>query len=428
MKIAVSFLVWIAVLATNKFNMSFALQSRNFRRTCLAPLQRVSKLLSDHEFASDYSLSRAHFRSSSKSGVHGDTTVWSEAKQRYFELLADPDARIIVVVGPAGTGKTMGACHQAISDLREGAVDQIVVTKPLITVDNEQIGFLPGGVQQKVAPWIAAILKLFPPCPPMTKRKTKGLFGGDQKNKSEKKWTMEGMVETHGITFMPLGFMRGHTLHNSFVIADEMQNSTPMQMKMLLTRIGKDTRMVVIGDIDQQDRGVGSSTPPLDGLSDILQKLRAAGADIADHIHVVVLEERDVCRDPLVKEILSLYSGGKGGGSGGGVSGCSGGGNGVIAPVNEMFENVDLFESEDIDEQDAECEDRGGVDEVVAGAISAAVVAPPIEDSEPDTKPKKGKRYNGLRTRGESDASMIPIHQLLRSTGRRDDDEDTWAS
>lgn len=425
MKIAVSFLIWIAVLATNKFNMSFALQSRNFRRTCLAPLQRVSKLLSDHEFATDYLLSRASFRSSSKSGPHGDATVWSEAKQRYLELLADPDARIIVVVGPAGTGKTMGACHQAIADLREGAVDQIVVTKPLITVDNEQIGFLPGGVQQKVAPWIAAILKLFPPCPPITKRKTKGSFGGDQKNKSEKKWTMEGMVETHGITFTPLGFMRGHTFHNSFVIADEMQNSTPMQMKMLLTRIGKDTRMVVIGDIDQQDRGVGSSSPPLDGLSDILQKLRAAGTDIANHIHVVVLEERDVCRDPLVKEILSLYSGGKGGCNSavsGGSGGGSGGGTGAIAPVNEMFENVDLFEGEDLDEQDAECGDKG-----IANAISAAVVAPPIAASDPDTKPKKGKRYNELRTRSESDASMIPIHQLLRSSGRQDE-EDSWAS
>jgi len=202
----------------------------------------------------------------------------SLAQESYLELLKNPKKYIVFAVGPAGTGKTLLAVQMAIKLLKDGLIKKIVVTRPAVSVD-EQHGFLPGTLNQKMEPW------------------TKPIFDVFEEYYHPKE--IASMLEDGIVEISPLAYMRGRTFKNSFIIADEMQNATPSQMKMLLTRIGEESRMVVTGDLNQADR------PSQNGLLEFCDLYGIGG----DHrmIGMAKFDYKDVERHPVVKEILKIY-------------------------------------------------------------------------------------------------------------------------
>ena len=199
-------------------------------------------------------------------------------QENYLLKLQEQEKHIVFAIGPAGTGKTMLACQQAVRLFQEGEVDKIVVTRPAVSVD-EQHGFLPGTLQQKMEPWTRPIFDVF----------EEYYYA-----KEIETFIKEGVIE-----ISPLAFMRGRTFKNSFIIADEMQNATPSQMKMLLTRIGDGSRMVVTGDLQQADR------PSHNGLLEFLKLYN----DFKDHRYIDICQftVEDVERHEAVKEVLAIY-------------------------------------------------------------------------------------------------------------------------
>jgi len=155
------------------------------------------------------------------------------SQETYLLKLNNPEKMIIFAIGPAGTGKTMLAVQWAIDQLKYGDADKIIITRPAVSVDEEH-GFLPGTLQEKMEPWTRPIFDV---------------FAENFNAKEIENFVKEGVIETS-----PLAFMRGRTFKNAVIIADEMQNATPSQMKMLLTRLGTGSQMVVTGDLQQADR------------------------------------------------------------------------------------------------------------------------------------------------------------------------------
>lgn len=200
------------------------------------------------------------------------------SQERYIELLKNPKKYIVFAIGPAGTGKTMLGVQWAIKQLKEGVIDKIVVTRPAVSVDEEH-GFLPGTLNQKMEPWTKPIMDVF-----------QEYYHTRQ---------IAEMLEEGTIEISPLAYMRGRTFKNAFIVADEMQNATPSQMKMLLTRLGENSRMVVTGDLQQADR------PKENGLLDFLERFE----EVSEHRMVAVakFETKDIERHPVVREVLSIY-------------------------------------------------------------------------------------------------------------------------
>jgi phosphate starvation-inducible protein PhoH and related proteins len=200
------------------------------------------------------------------------------SQEAYLELLKNPKKHIIFAIGPAGTGKTMLGVQWAIKQLKEGVIDKIVVTRPAVSVDEEH-GFLPGDLNAKMAPWTRPIMDVF----------------AEYYHAKE----ITTMLEDGVIEISPLAYMRGRTFKNSFIVADEMQNTTPSQMKMLLTRIGEGSRMVVTGDLNQADR------PKENGLLEFCNLYGQGGE--SRMIAMARFETKDIERHPVVKEVLSIY-------------------------------------------------------------------------------------------------------------------------
>jgi len=200
------------------------------------------------------------------------------SQETYLELLKNPKKFIVFAIGPAGTGKTMLAVQMAIKLFKEGVISKIVVTRPAVSVDEEH-GFLPGTLNQKMEPWTRPIFDVF-------------------EEYYHPKEVAE-LLEDGIIEISPLAYMRGRTFKNAFVIADEMQNATPSQMKMLLTRLGENSRMVVTGDLNQADR------PRENGLLEFCE-LYGQGGDYR-MIAMARFETKDVERHPVVKEVLKIY-------------------------------------------------------------------------------------------------------------------------
>jgi phosphate starvation-inducible PhoH-like protein len=200
------------------------------------------------------------------------------SQEIYIELLKNPKKSIVFAIGPAGTGKTMLGVQMAIKQLKDGAINKIIITRPAVSVDEEH-GFLPGTLNQKMEPWTKPIMDVF------------------EEYYHPKEIT--GMLEYGMIEISPLAYMRGRTFKRAFVVADEMQNATPSQMKMLLTRLGDGSRMVVTGDLNQADR------PRENGLLEFCSLFEQGG----DHrlIAMARFEAQDVERHPVVKEVLSIY-------------------------------------------------------------------------------------------------------------------------
>ena len=192
-------------------------------------------------------------------------------------IQAIDDAELVFGLGPAGTGKTYLAVAKAVEKLVGGEVDRIILSRPAVEA-GEQLGFLPGDMREKVDPYLRPIYDALHDMLP-TQQVAKRLENGE-------------------IEVAPLAFMRGRTLANAFVILDEAQNTSAVQMKMFLTRLGENSRMVVTGDLSQVDlpRGMRS------GLRDAVEILEGNEA-----IAVVRFTDRDVVRHPLVSHIVRAY-------------------------------------------------------------------------------------------------------------------------
>jgi len=200
------------------------------------------------------------------------------SQENYLLKLNEEEKHIVFAIGPAGTGKTMLAVQWAIDELKYGDADKIVITRPAVSVD-ESHGFLPGDLNQKMEPWTKPIFDV---------------FAENFCAKEVERQVREGVIETS-----PLAYMRGRTFKNAVIIADEMQNATPSQMKMLLTRLGQGSKMIVTGDLQQADRPSNNGLLEFLGLYNNFQNHR-----YVDICHFTV---NDIERHEAVKEILAIY-------------------------------------------------------------------------------------------------------------------------
>ena len=216
----------------------------------------------------------------SKLGLQLMYTPKTINQKAYVNALTNKNDSITVVVGPAGTGKTLLACNAAINYFKEGKIDKIIITRPVVPVE-EDIGFLPGTLAKKMDPWTRPIFDIF--------------------EEYYSKAQVANMVLNGQIEISPLGFMRGRTFKHAFIIADEMQNSSPNQMYMLLTRIGINSRMVVTGDLEHSDKLEHN------GLKDFIQKYRTMDNTLTKNIALINLDKSDIQRSELVNQIISLY-------------------------------------------------------------------------------------------------------------------------
>ena len=201
-------------------------------------------------------------------------------QEEYISILQNPDKKIVVATGPAGTGKTLLCTEAAIKSYLTGSCEKLVFTRPSVSVD-EDLGYLPGTLNEKMAPWVRPIYDVL------------------YQFISVKE--VEHLMEENIIEIAPLGYMRGRTFKNCWIIADEMQNSTISQMKMLLTRLGENSRLVITGDLEQFDR-----VNEKNGLEDFLNKFRGKRSS---SITSYEFQKGDIQREDVVREVLDIYGG-----------------------------------------------------------------------------------------------------------------------
>jgi phosphate starvation-inducible PhoH-like protein len=207
------------------------------------------------------------------------TSPKNSSQEEYVRKLKIKQRKIIVATGPAGTGKTLFATEFGIKNFFMNNVEKIIFTRPSVSVD-EDLGYLPGTLEEKMAPWVRPIYDIL------------------YRFIHPKEVTQ--LLEDKTIEIAPLGYMRGRTFKNAWIIADEMQNSTVAQMKMLLTRLGENSRLVITGDLDQHDRKEG-----INGLEDFLDKFKGKRSS---SITSIEFQRDDIQREEVVKEVLDIYS------------------------------------------------------------------------------------------------------------------------
>ena len=206
----------------------------------------------------------------------GSVRARTGGQKKYLDAVKDND--IVFAIGPAGTGKTYQAVAMAVSALKSKAVDRIIITRPAVEA-GERLGFLPGDLKEKVDPYLTPLYDALNDMIPRDKLKI--------------------YLDQRTIEIAPLAYMRGRTLHNSFIILDEAQNATPMQMKMFLTRLGVTSKAIITGDITQIDLPIHEQSGLIDATN-ILKKV--------DGISFVYFDETDVVRHKLVKNIIKAYA------------------------------------------------------------------------------------------------------------------------
>lgn len=200
------------------------------------------------------------------------------AQESYIDTLSDDSKHIVFAIGPAGTGKTYVATLFALKGYLDGTYDKIIITRPAVSTE-EKHGFLPGDINKKMEPWVLPILDVFKEYLPAKK--------------------VDAMVESGEIEIAALAYMRGRSFKNAIIIADEMQNSLPSQMKMLLTRIGDNCKMIVDGDMAQHDRSFD-----VNGLRDFINRLEERGSH---GIAVCRFGREDIERHPIIGDVLKIY-------------------------------------------------------------------------------------------------------------------------
>jgi phosphate starvation-inducible protein PhoH and related proteins len=208
-------------------------------------------------------------------GRAGRVIPRTPGQQAYMEAIAGNE--MVFSIGPAGTGKTFLAVAAAVSALRDNRVERIILTRPAVEA-GENLGFLPGDLQQKIDPYLRPIF--------------------DALNDTLTPQRVEKYTESRIIEVAPLAYMRGRTLNNAFVILDEAQNTTITQMKMFLTRMGHGSRLVVTGDVTQIDL----KPPTSSGLVQVARILRQVNG-----IDFVYLDGSDVVRHPLVQRVIEAF-------------------------------------------------------------------------------------------------------------------------
>ena len=206
----------------------------------------------------------------------GSVRARTGGQKKYLDAVKDND--IVFAIGPAGTGKTYQAVAMAVSALKSKAVDRIIITRPAVEA-GERLGFLPGDLKEKVDPYLTPLYDALNDMIPRDKLKI--------------------YLDQRTIEIAPLAYMRGRTLHNSFIILDEAQNATLMQMKMFLTRLGVTSKAIITGDITQIDLPIHEKSGLIDAAN-ILKKV--------DGISFVHFDETDVVRHKLVKNIIKAYA------------------------------------------------------------------------------------------------------------------------
>ncbi len=203
----------------------------------------------------------------------------NDSQKDFFNLLQNKNKKILIATGPAGTGKTLFATECGIKNFLINKYEKIIFTRPSVSVD-EDLGYLPGTLEEKMAPWVRPIYDIL-----YNFLSTKEI---------------SNLIEEKYIEISPLGYMRGRTFKNCWIIADEMQNATVSQMKMLLTRLGENSRIVITGDLDQYDR-----KDDINGLDDFLRKFKKKRSS---SISSVEFNNEDILREEVVKEVLNIYS------------------------------------------------------------------------------------------------------------------------
>jgi phosphate starvation-inducible protein PhoH and related proteins len=201
-------------------------------------------------------------------------------QEKLILQLLDDAQHIVVAVGPAGTGKTYLAMQAAVRAFQQGLCERIILTRPAVGVEDEQHGFLPGNLVAKMEPWTRPLL--------------------DVLREHYRPQDIVGMLEDQTIEISPLAYMRGRNFRNSWIIADEMQNATPEQCKMLMTRIAANSKLVITGDVEQADR-----KGAFNGLLDLCSRL-----DISPikGIALCNFSAKDIQRHPIIGEVLKLYT------------------------------------------------------------------------------------------------------------------------
>ena len=213
----------------------------------------------------------------------------TEKQEKYKELLNTQD--LVIAVGPAGSGKTWVACKAALEALDTHSVSKILITRPTVTVNNEDVGYLPGSLENKFSPFVQPIYDCF------------------QNEITENEFKM--LLKMKKIEICPLAFLRGRTFDDTFVIADEMQNAVIKQTKMLLSRVGHNSKIVLTGDSSQCDLEPGIES----GFEDIMERIHKKYSleedetiHEIDRIGIVKFNADDCKRSEFVKKIVKLYS------------------------------------------------------------------------------------------------------------------------
>ncbi len=204
----------------------------------------------------------------------------SVTQETYINMLLDDTKNIVFATGPAGTGKTMLAMLAGIKAFKEGTASKLILTRPAVGADDEKHGFLPGDINAKMEPWVTPLF--------------------DVLHEYYNPRDTARMLDEKQIEIAPLAFLRGRNLKNAFIICDEMQNASTNQMKMVLTRLADNSKMVITGDLNQMDRKFTHDN----GLLDFIERLSKANSSAISHVSFGI---RDVQRHPTVAEVLRLY-------------------------------------------------------------------------------------------------------------------------
>jgi len=203
----------------------------------------------------------------------------TENQNRYSKLLNKDDVKIVIAIGPAGTGKTLMGCSYAVHNLLNKDINKIVITRPTVSM-GEDLGFLPGRMEDKMHNWLMPIYDS---------------FSEYMQYERIPEYIKNGKIE-----IAPLSFIRGRTFHNSWIIVDEAQNISKPQMKTLLTRIGQNSKMILTGDLEQCDIEGGN------GLEDFVWRLKNTKKQ-AHTIQIVEMTKSDIMRSDIVKDVLYIY-------------------------------------------------------------------------------------------------------------------------
>ena len=209
-----------------------------------------------------------------KNDIKFSVSLSEEQKQAKQLILQTP---FNFIIGKAGSGKTLLAVQIALDMFFKRRIDKIIITRPAVSVDEDH-GFLPGTLEEKMDPWVRPIMDVF-----------KEHFSKEH---------IDYLIKCEKIEISPLAYMRGRTFKNAWIVADEMQNATVNQMKLLLTRLGDKSRIVITGDLQQNDQ------KNLNGLQDFLQKEKIMESS---YISTIAFKPSDVERHPAIKDILHIY-------------------------------------------------------------------------------------------------------------------------